>query len=243
MDLKKITKIPQRHKEIVNGYIRQAQSIMPRDNAYYNIVDLIKQKILLFYYYSFESNLLNDEQKDKLLKLLDDSNKEIANWPWSREYESAKHGFTTSAFAEKIHNKQNIVLLIKLNDDIIIGGYTKTGWDESKVVENSWIADKDAFVFYLESPEKYESFISNVKQDEDSISKALGYNTHYYGMFGATWVFAFAKDFFAVQEQSDTYGVNYEAFKHEQPLLSGSEQEYYNLGEYAMEAFVVEIVE
>ena len=74
MDLKRVTKIQQRYKDIVNGFVKKSQNLLPSDNAYYNIVDFIKHIILSYYHLIFESNLVNDDQKIKFLKLLEDNN-------------------------------------------------------------------------------------------------------------------------------------------------------------------------
>ena len=78
---------------------------------------------------------------------------------------------------------------IKISDGTIIGGYTKGGWKKSKGKITDYTADKDAFVFYLQSPSNHKPFISNVKQDKESIQRALGYSVTSYGNFGYQWIF------------------------------------------------------
>ena len=90
MDLKKAHRIPQKPKDCVYGYIKSAQSLLPTDSAYFYIVDLIKHLILLFYYSTLESEILNDEDQDKFLKLLKDNDKSIANMEFEWVYKQEK---------------------------------------------------------------------------------------------------------------------------------------------------------
>lgn len=75
---------------------------------------------------------------------------------------------------------KNIDIIYELMNECVVGGYTKKGWRKFEEEEGivSVRADKDAFVFYLRSPEKYDPFISNVKPDEAAISKALTYDVY-----------------------------------------------------------------
>ena len=127
LQLKRVDKIGQKYKNIVNGFVKQVQSELPSDNIYYNIVDLIKYMILLYYHAIFDSNLLTETEQDKLLDLFQKYNEEIVNNSWISIFDSAKDGFERDTFIDKVHDKQNILLLIKLKGDTIIGGYTKAG--------------------------------------------------------------------------------------------------------------------
>ena len=62
--------IPQKNRDITFGYIKQIESSLPKNIPYFNIVDPIKNLILLYWLQIFESKLLNDEQKTKFLKRL-----------------------------------------------------------------------------------------------------------------------------------------------------------------------------
>lgn len=66
--------IQSRHKDTVFGYIKRAQLLLPNDNIYYNIVDLIKYLIMSYYYDPDEHNkiksmpLLPFDEPDPKLK-------------------------------------------------------------------------------------------------------------------------------------------------------------------------------
>ena len=154
MEFAKMKMISQKYKDIISGYVKRAQSELPTDNVYFNIVEIIQNLILLYYASVFESAFLNQVEHDKFLSLLSDNNKSIVNYPWKLLYQSSKDGLTKATFTEKVHHKRNVLLLIKLKDDgaeSIVGGYTKSEWDvdEPSVTSsyNTWHSDKDAFVY------------------------------------------------------------------------------------------------
>ena len=60
-DLQRFNEINIRHKCVVYGYIRQIQSILLSDIAYFNIHDLIKQTYTLFHAAVQGWNLLKNQ--------------------------------------------------------------------------------------------------------------------------------------------------------------------------------------
>ena len=70
-------------------------------------------------------------------------------------------------------DKPKIILLIQSKNGNVFGEYTNVGWN-STAHHFTHTADKDAFVFQKRFSRGYNPFISNVKQDEDSINMALG---------------------------------------------------------------------
>ena len=251
MDLKRVDRIHQKYKDIVNHFIKDVETLLPRNNTYYTIPDLINHMILLYYHMIFESNLLDYEDREKLLNLLNNNDKEIVNYSWKLIFDSAKDGFGEESILNKMNCKQNIFLLIKLKGDIIIGGYTRTGWNASTTKPRTATgarSDKDAFVFYLKSPRNYQPFISNVRQDEKSSFKALGYgNSSYYGLFGDKWIFYFSVQLMDMNALGLQYhhgseeDGNYEEFSHGQNFLSGEDVYWYTTDEFDMEVFQIEI--
>ena len=112
---------------------------------------------------------------------------------------------------------------------MVFGGYTKTGWWKNvfaKQFDEDWRGDKDAFLFFIKSPHCSIPFISNIKQDEKSISKALGYSTDTFGNFGKRWAFYIKDQRF--YQQDNGRNNNYELFGHKKEYITGSD--YYNIG-------------
>ena len=169
---------------------------------------------MLYYHAIFESSILNDIEKNKLLKLLKDNNKnEIVDHSWNLSFDSKKDGFLRSRFVEKVHGKPNVTLLIRLKGECIIGGYTKNGWDKT-INHYAYRPDKDAFVYYLKSNTNKDinddPFVSNVQQTEEKINHALGYDYNCYGCFGETWLWYF-KNGGQFKAQTNS-GITYQQF-------------------------------
>lgn len=242
MDLKKVSRIPQNYKDIISGYVKEMQNIFPDDNSYYNISGLIVHVILLYYYTFIESNLFTNDEIDELFNLLLSNKKDIANDSWSLIFESTKYGIARRKFVNEVHGKENILILFKLKGEIIFGGYTKTGWATKR--PGNYSADKDAFVFLLKSPEDDEAFISNVKQDEDSIKHALSYYTYSFANFGNRWIFYVLTQVQSLHIQDhpqDRHYANFEPFKHGKNHLYGSNSSnhMYSRDEFEFEVFQI----
>ena len=95
MDLKRVNKISEKYKDVVNGYTHRVQCLFPKDNAYYNIVDVIKH-IILLYYFSFslfESDLLFGQEQDEFFSFLSKNGKNITQYPWKLLCKSSKDSF------------------------------------------------------------------------------------------------------------------------------------------------------
>ena len=105
-----LKKISQKYKDIINGFVKEVQCLLPDNNAYFNIVDLIKYLILLYYHKIIESKLLIDDEKDKLLNLLTENNKSIiVDYPWQLIFESQTDGKERQNFIDKVYDKPNIL--------------------------------------------------------------------------------------------------------------------------------------
>ena len=52
---------------------------------------------------------------------------------------------------EKAMDRQTVLVYSRTNDGTAIGGYTKVGWEKGKHQMSDYAADKDAFVFCLQS--------------------------------------------------------------------------------------------
>ena len=101
------------------------------------------------------------------------NDKLIIDYPWKLLYRSKQSGLSRTNFVDKVHNKQHIVLLIKIKSECIVGGYTKVGWKTKKKGKPyDYTSDQNAFLFHLKSINYQKAFISNIKQD--NISSAIG---------------------------------------------------------------------
>lgn len=243
MDLKRVNKISQRYKNIVSGFIRRYQRQLPKESAYYNISDLINHLILLYYYKIFETKILSDTEQEEFLNLLTENKKSIANDHWKLIFDSKKDGLDTKTFIAKVFDHDNILLLIQLKKECVIGEYTKTGWSKDIIEDDNfgyeaWSADKDAFAFYFKSSEDYKPFISNVKEGKEA--KALGYNKERYGTMGQYWLFFIFNNRFNEQGQWNDGRATFEPFGHKQNYLTGSYNKYSATKDIVLEVFQIE---
>ena len=223
MELKRVSKISQRYKDIVFGFIKEIQSEFPKDNPYFNGDNLVKHLILLYYFKIFESSILTEEEHHKFLDFLQENHKNIVDYPWKLIYSKSKDGQRPAKFFEKVLDHPNVLLLIGLNrGECVVGGYTKTGWKKEiyksleSIFHTEYVADKDAFVFNFKSPKHYDKyrypFILNVKQDEVSVSNAVGHCKDMYGTFGRNWIFSLSHVYDQYRHDASN---NFEDFPHE----------------------------
>ena len=122
--------------------------------------------------YLEDSLIIQDKNDSKIIKNWISPNKEIA---FKLLYRATRDGDSYKDFHSKCNDAPNISF-IKTNDGKIIGGYTTIPW---KCESISYISDKDAFIFSMDSKEKYEvkkEYISNaIYHDESNYCCCYGY--------------------------------------------------------------------
>ena len=94
-------------RDIVFGFIRKVQCLFPSNNTYYNIVDLIKHIITMYYCVVIDSNLLKQDEIDDLLQLLEVNNKPIAHQQWQMIFNSKDDGIKRNDFVAIVHDQPN----------------------------------------------------------------------------------------------------------------------------------------
>ena len=77
----------------------------------------------------------------------------------------------------------------------------------------------------------------NVKQDDNSISEAVGYNETYFGTLGSTWQFYIRYQNFI--QQSNHQNNNFDAYPHGSDYLTGS-SDYEDQSDVELEVFQIE---
>ena len=206
----KLQNIRQKDKDIVSGFAKQAQLLFPDENAYYNIVELIQILIVVYYSATFDTEILNDDtEQEKFTSFLSENKKITPDSSFKLLYRSLRDGLNKKSFVERVYQKRNILLVIKVKDkdnECIIGGYTKTGWDNDEPAHKSstyqYYSDKDAFVYCFKSANnEHPPFISNIRQtDDDFISHAICdtcddlVSDPAFGAFGHSWIFWFTEN-------------------------------------------------
>ena len=220
MDSKRVNRIPQRYKTIVNGYVK---------DTYYNIADLIKHMILLYFVNTMESKILSNDEHDQFRNLLIENQKFIVDNECKLIYRQSEEIVNGAHFRQKVFGKSNVLILIESENGNVIGGYTKTGWDKD-FVGYGHSTDKNAFIFQIRSSKGYKPFISNIKQSDDSMTKAIGYGFNQWVQFGYTWIFSISFD---IEDSMKVYHSNnepdnsYEPFpvSDNYPMLGGKRED------------------
>ena len=244
MDLKKVNKISQKYMDIVNGYTHRAQSLFPDDNSYFNIVDLIKHMILLYYFSLFDSDILFGTEQDKFLSFLTENGKNITKYPWKLLCKSSKDTYIKrDEFIKLVHGKGNILLLARLNGHCIIGGYTSIGWGTTVpklVCGYNYYSDKDAFIYFFKSNDNdHEPYISNATQTTDSLPYAISDSPRHFGAFGQGYILFFTDDQCGLQAPDRTYQHN--GLLQQGVCLDGTKTHYKKFTDFELEVFQVEM--
>lgn len=157
MEFEKVKKIPQRHKDIVFGYLRNCCS---NNASYYQIPKPVQYSILLFYFASMESQILTPQEIDACMKLFAEQNKfsDIGAYEYKLLYASYTHGIHEEIFKKMCHDQKNLVVFIHSTaiDDTtwaqtenIWGGFTSTGWAGKNLHAANTQYDDKAFMFSI----------------------------------------------------------------------------------------------
>ncbi|KAK8812291.1 hypothetical protein WA158_007542 [Blastocystis sp. Blastoise] len=100
------------------------------------------------------STILNKNIEYDLCQILHNNNN-----TWKMLFRASEHNFSATEFHQICDNHSNLLVLVKsINNNIpcIFGGYTKVGWNTTKLNElfgdYKTIQDEDAFVFTLQNP-------------------------------------------------------------------------------------------
>ena len=111
--------------------------------------------------------IIKDKNDAKMIKNWVSPNKNIS---FKLLYRATMDGDSHDNFYSKCNEAPNIAF-IKINDGRIIGGYTTVPW---KSENNSFISDKETFIFSINSKEKY-----NLKPNLNG-NNAIYHNSIYY---------------------------------------------------------------
>lgn len=177
-DLKRVSKIGQKYKDIVYGFIHKAQSLYPNE-PYFNIADLIKHLCLLYFHQIMDTKILTDQEQQIFMNLLEKNKKNFDNYIWNLIWRGSEDGLNRASFASKCFDEANLMVFIHTAGDNVFGGFTSKGW---KTGNDLFTADSKAFIFGIRSSKQYKPIISNIKKEEahNAIYSCQGY----YILFG-----------------------------------------------------------
>ena len=147
------------YKNPKNKLKKSHSKILNKLASYYSIYDSIN--------YLEDSMIIKDKNDAKMIKNWISPNKNIS---FKLLYRATRDGDSHDNFYSKCNEAPNIAF-IKINDGRIIGGYTTVPW---KSENNSFISDKETFIFSINSKEKY-----NLKPNLNG-NNAIYHNSIYY---------------------------------------------------------------
>jgi len=96
-----------------------------------------------------ESKIITDLNDIKMIRKWIEVNNNIQ---FQLLYRATRDGDSVSDFHSKCHNESPTIAIIKTENGRIIGGFTTIPWLRE---DKSYISDKDAFIFSIDSKEKY----------------------------------------------------------------------------------------
>ena len=141
--------------------------------------------------YFKDSLIIKDKNDSNMIKNWINSNKDIF---FQLLYRATRDGDSYDNFHSKCNDAPNISL-IKLDNGRIIGGYTTIPW---KSENNSYISDKEAFIFSVDSKEKY-----NLKKELN------GNNAIYHDISSYCCCYGYCGDDLAVKEKFLNNNISY----------------------------------
>eukprot|EP01084_Bolivina_argentea_P024508 45671_1 len=224
VELHKVARIGQKYKDIVFGYVRKAELLLPSGNPYFNVVDLVKHLCLLYYYCMIESSILTDEQSSDFLELLEKNNKYLGTHEWKLIYRGTMQNTQKYKCVKQVYDKPNLMCIFLGMRGDICGGYTSNGWSMSKHNEinrghsNYYSKDSKAFVFSIKSKNVYKPLILDIKPEETH--RALRYSERQYCVFGSGFTLFLETNYIYCNNTT-----NFESFPNIYHLLGGQHGE------------------
>ena len=177
----------QKTKDIVNGYVRRMQLILPhQENPYFIIDQLIQTLILLFFHKLMDSEILTEDEQCKLFQLFEqNANDKFKALSMTRSfnliYKTSNCRENREEFVNEVYDKGNIIVLIHTENNNVIGGYTSIGWNKS-AKQDDCVVDDDAFIFGIRSCKGYQPQLSYIKHDTSKC--ALSHDNIWICLFG-----------------------------------------------------------
>ena len=160
----------QRDKDIVNGYIKDVQCILPyEENSFFIIDKLVQNLILLYFHQILNSKILTGEEEAKLLQLLEHhTNNEFKTLLMQKSFNlihtASRDTANSTQFINNVYDKQNVIILVHTKNNNVVGAYTAKGWSKSLKHAHGSI-DNDVFIFGIRSNRGYEPQLSYIKHN------------------------------------------------------------------------------
>lgn len=158
--------INQRSKDIVYGYIRKMQKLLPCvDNPYYRILKPIQNLCLIFFHVGIDSEILSDSEKAKLSAMIEYHYKK--SMEYSLLWRASRDGFDWEDFYGKCDGISNTLCIIQSKEDNVFGGFTSVKWSRESSYE--YQDDPKACIYSIRSNQGLEPKLYPVKDDQQGV--------------------------------------------------------------------------
>lgn len=111
----------------------------------------------------YKSSIVNTDNFGQILLFLTHNNNDITSIDLKLLYKSTLHGDTKRGLFRSIYNTDKILMLIKLETDLIIGGYSSIFWNWS-MNDNGFIDHNDHFDYRIKQTHQ-DSFLFSLKEN------------------------------------------------------------------------------
>ena len=192
VSLKKVKHIGQRDKDIVYGYLKRAQLILPSDNTYYTIVQLIQDLCLLYFHKIIDTEILSDDEQIKFIEIVHKHlhNKDLNDWKLL--FRGTRDGFKGNNFYEKCNKISNTICIIHTPQNNVFGAFKSVQIKDKFEYDEEYVKDPEAFVYSVRSNNGSNKNIEVFPVVNDS-KYAIQYYGDYgylsFGIFGSAFYF------------------------------------------------------
>ena len=149
---KKIANLKQKNEDLKLKIENYKEKINNNNYYYYNVNNSYEHFVLIQQHYkSIKFNELLILEKNLYICNLIISNFKNAKLYFNLIYKATIDGDKAQNFHNKVDGKNQLIILVKTSENIIIGGYTSNPWSSS----DDFMFDYNAFLFSINKKEKY----------------------------------------------------------------------------------------
>eukprot|EP01083_Nonionella_stella_P025151 69290_1 len=115
----------------------------------------INEMILVYYFITFDSVILNSKDTQMFVQLLADTKRNIETEfesEYKLLYRATNDGWKYDTFFDKCKDAKQTLTIIQTDSNNVFGGYTSIPWRN----DNRWRVDDAAFLFLIRSSKQYK---------------------------------------------------------------------------------------
>ena len=132
MDLSRKRRISIRYKDIVYGWMKQMQCLLPSDEPYFIINELIQDLCLLYFAHLIDTQILTDEEQTSLFDAVNKQLSHKCDAKWELLFRGSRDKFGRDNFYSKCDGKGSIICIIQSPQNNVFGGYQSVRCDKER---------------------------------------------------------------------------------------------------------------